>query len=135
MFHVYESLCVCSLYLYSTKPCRRSHSDDVRHIMHTSNILFQTTHACAAKPCPMRTSKEPWCYQWALFAVIYDAVYGHFPEPSKTISNRSASDSSSKSNVRLLLWLLLLLWLPLVVDRLSHWESILPMENSSLLSS
>ena len=129
------NLFLCVLYICIALTDAQDPIQMVRYIMHIHQTFFQTTHACAAKPCPMRTSKERWCYQCALFAVIYDAGYGHFPEPSKTISNRSASDSSSKSNVPLLLWLLLLLWLPLVVERLSHWESILPIENSSLLSS
>lgn len=61
---------------------------------------------------------------------FYNTACGDRPLLSKTISNKSASESSSKSNA-----LLPLLWLLLVVHLLSHWESILPIEKSSLLSS
>lgn len=66
--------------------------------------------------------------------------FGDLPELSNTISNKSPSDSASKSNP--LLWILPLLLLlvalcPALVAVLfsAHWLSSLPIEKSSLLSS
>nr|GMD89146.1 Os02g0614732 [Ipomoea batatas] len=85
---------------------------------------------------------QSW-YLWSLlqsecgslrFCFGYLPVLGFFPELSNTISNSSPSDSKSKSICFRLftLWPLLLAAVALLF---SHWESILPMEKSSLLSS